>query len=551
MTRLLWILWLASVAAICVSSWRSHRDLRRWLGNDPAGIRRATRAALATASLACVLVALSLADREPPRLSAAGADIVLTLDVSRSMDAEDTAPSRLRRALHTARQVVEASAGSGLRLGLVLFAGGAYIALPLTQDTDALWTYLRTIDSEMISRPGSDLAQALEVASSVFDPDSSRPREILLLSDGEHAGKSLDRILPRLTTLGVHVVAVGFGSPEGATIPDRGNRPFVDAGGVTVESRRRDATLLRIARVTGGLYRRDFEERPEASELLPPPRALPPGERRDLDPAERRVRRWISLALALLGTEILLSLAHPGLAALRVLRVLPGERSRGLATALAVAVGVAGLGLGSFGLLSQGDALLEKGDSRGALKIYRAYERRHGRDPLTRIRVGNARFRLGDLERAATQFLSALRGLEPEDGEARFVASFNLGVTALALRHLETARDAFWDALLEQPGSFEAKFNYEWALERIPPEPDVPIPPTPEAREGDRGAEPDLKTRPERSATGDDSGAPTPDLVDTERWLSELEENPAEPLRRQIAAALGDRPSSAAPEQTW
>ncbi|MFQ5697877.1 MAG: VWA domain-containing protein [Myxococcota bacterium] len=546
MSRLLVALLGIGVAAIGISAWRSHRDLRRWLAADPAALRRALRAALAAGTLGCVVAALSLSGGQPPHPSGAAADVILALDTSRSMDARDTAPSRLRRALRVARRVVEASAGSGARLGLVLFAGDAYVALPLTQDADALWTYLRTIDTDMITRPGSDLARALEVASSVFDPDSSRPREILLLSDGEHAGRSLDRVLPRLTTLGVRVVTVGFGLRDGTTIPDRGNQPLVDAGGVTVESRRRDATLLRIARATGGHYRRDFEERPEAGELLPAPQARPRSQQREIDPTERSVERWGSLALVLLGAEILLSAAP-----LRPRWLRLGGLRGPAAIGLLLLVGVSSLGLRPWSLLSEGDALLEKGDARGALRLYQAYERRHGRDPVTRIRVGNAHFRLGDRERAATQFLSALRALGPEDREARFVASFNLGVSALALGHFEAARDAFWQALLDEPDHLEAKFNYEWALERIPPEPDVPMPPTPRSRESDGGTEPDLKTRPERSAHGPDAGAPAPDLEETERWLSALEEDPEEPLRRQIAATLGSGPSRGARGQTW
>ncbi len=109
---------LGAIALFCgVSAWRSHRELRAWLGRDALLARRSLRVALLISASTLVALAWLLAVRAPLRLSGTGVDVVLAIDVSRSMDARDTAPSRLRRAGRLAEQVLEQA--SGFRIGLV------------------------------------------------------------------------------------------------------------------------------------------------------------------------------------------------------------------------------------------------------------------------------------------------------------------------------------------------------------------------------------------------------------------------------------------------
>ena len=211
----LWLaLVLAGIATLSgTSAWRSHRELRAWLGRDELAARRSLRVLLfVSASLLIAFAWMRLA-QTPARFTGAGSDVVLLIDVSRSMDTRDTPPSRLRRATRVAERLVQHV--SGTRIALVLFAGDAFAAVPLTHDRDALETYLHTLDSELISRPGSDLARALRVAADVFDPRSDRSRALVLLSDGEHAGGDLDAALSYVRRLGVRVVTVGFGTQIG------------------------------------------------------------------------------------------------------------------------------------------------------------------------------------------------------------------------------------------------------------------------------------------------------------------------------------------------
>jgi tetratricopeptide (TPR) repeat protein len=533
-TSWIWTVAVAIIALVAVGAFRSHRELVRWLGRDGTAARRATRALCLIAATFAIAGSLIAASREPPRLSGAGADVVLAIDVSRSMATPDTAPSRIRRALRTAEQVVEA--GAGVRLALVLFAGEAYVALPLTQDADASITYLRAIDTEVISRPGTNLARALETSARVFDPDSSRPRQVILLTDGENHGSGLDDALADLRSLGVRVVAVGYGTPEGAYVPGPGNEPLRDARGRAVESRRSDHVLRRVAVTTGGTYHREFEQSPSARLLLPEPQALPVDDTPEAEPVWEL---WLALAALLLSLELALS------AGLRMPRAL-GRR----AAAAAVALGL--VAIGPWDRLEEGDAYLDQGQARRALSLYRAYERRSGSTPASRIRIGNAHYRLDEPERAATQYQSVLRDVRPEDRPTRFVASFNLGVAYLSLERFGPARDEFWAALRERPDSLEAKFNYEWARERVPPDPEIAMPPTPQEAEGPKGSDEGAReTESELTEHGSEQGAPTLEREEAERWLETLQERPGEPLRREIAGELEREPGPRRGGPTW
>lgn len=532
---------LASVGAIAllllIAAWRSQRELRLWLGRDISAARRWLRALLLTAASVLVSAALLTAVQQPPRLSAPGVDLVIAMDVSRSMDARDVAPSRLRRAKRLAVQIVEQAQAA--RLGLVVFAGDAFEALPLTQDRDALFAYLRALDTDLISRPGTNLARALRAGLRIFDPRSSRPRRLLLFSDGEDAGSALDPALAELRTNGVRIDVVGFGRVEGAAVPGPGGQRLLDRRGRPVVSQRSDGLLERVASATGGRYFRELEDRPQPDQLLPVPRR----GRAPVATAVQGPSAILLLAiLAALGLELGLSI-----------RQLQGRRT-GLQRLAVLALALGLTGSSPRASLERGDLLLEQGEPRSALSAYRRAERRSGSSPESRIRIGNALYRLGEKERAAAHFLEALRRMAPGDVATRFVASFNLGNTLLARKRFEEARDAFWSALLARPESLPAKFNYEWAAERIePPEP-LPIPRSSEA-DGDAGEENEADS-PGSEGTGD---AHTPAARESsglgkeeaERWLESIEEPLGEVLRRQIARKMEARPRSIPVGQSW
>ena len=538
-----WV-WLAALAVALFAAQaalRGRRELRIWLGRDPLPVARIGRALALALAAALAARALVLALETPERLSDDFADVVIAVDTSTSMDVADVAPSRLRRALRTAERVAEEA--EGVRLALVVFAGEAFIALPLTQDRDAVLTYLRALDSDTISVRGSELARGLAASARAFDPRSSRPRTVLLLSDGESFGPGPDAQLATLASMGAKVIAVGYGTAEGGPVPGQLALAEAVRRGEATVSRRDDAVLRRIAAETGGAYFREIDERPSTANLLPPPQpSADPKPESHRDP----LQPWLWAAALALLAELWLS-GQPGL------RVrLPQLRRRRLAAATLAGVALASTGVGPFSSwLEEGDAALAANEPDEALALYREAERAHGADARTQIRIGNALFRMQRTEQAASAYLEALRVLEPDDREARFAASFNLGNTLVAQKHFEEARDAYWSALLALPDSTEAKFNYEFAVEKI-----LKLPPVPETEPSDDAQRESEQPQPGEAGDAPGRGEPQPapgglDEREAQAWLETLEEPVGDALARQVTNEFDGKPRARPGGKTW
>lgn len=184
-----------------------------------------------------------------------GEDIVFVLDCSQSMMATDVAPSRMQRAKFALLDFVQQQNHG--RVGLVAFAGSAFLQCPLTFDLGAFEETLLGLDEKTIPLPGTDLGRALTEASRAMDKNARR-KMVVLITDGEDLEKSGVLAARQLATNGVVVFALGVGTPSGKEIQIRnaaGELELVrDAQGQAVRSRLDEATLREIARLTGGNY---------------------------------------------------------------------------------------------------------------------------------------------------------------------------------------------------------------------------------------------------------------------------------------------------------
>jgi Ca-activated chloride channel family protein len=184
-----------------------------------------------------------------------GEDVVFVLDCSRSMLTTDVSPSRLERAKFSVLDFVRRQSHG--RVGLVAFAGSAFIQCPLTFDYGAFEETLLSMDADTIPIPGTDIGRALNEAHRAMDK-GSRHKLVVLLTDGEDLEKSGVAEAKNLATNGVVVFAIGVGTPAGKEIQYRnpaGQMELVrDANGQIVQSRLDEQTLREIAQATGGSY---------------------------------------------------------------------------------------------------------------------------------------------------------------------------------------------------------------------------------------------------------------------------------------------------------
>jgi len=185
-----------------------------------------------------------------------GIDIMLVLDVSRSMLAADVKPSRLERA----KLEIGDMAGKlqGDRIGLVVFAGSAFMQCPLTLDYGAFKMFLDQVDTDIVSRGGTDIGGAIRRAKSAFLEGEDKYKIIILITDGEDLEADALKAAEESKERGIKIFTVGIGSSEGAPIPvidEQGNKVYVrDKEGKMVLSKLDEPTLQKIALYTGGVY---------------------------------------------------------------------------------------------------------------------------------------------------------------------------------------------------------------------------------------------------------------------------------------------------------
>jgi Ca-activated chloride channel homolog len=227
----------------------------------PIARRRLAGQALYLGTIALVLVALARPElgERPSALAHTGRDLLVLLDLSRSMNAAagSEAPSRLAVAKRAAAAVLAASPGD--RVGLIVFGGSAFLQLPLTSNRSAFQRYLDAASTDDLGDPGTSLSSALLAAATTFEHDGERGyQSVLLVSDGESGSGDSEPPLSRLRRAGIPVFAIGVGTPEGAPVPaDSVEAPekwHRDHIGRIVLSRLEEAELRRAARETGGAY---------------------------------------------------------------------------------------------------------------------------------------------------------------------------------------------------------------------------------------------------------------------------------------------------------
>jgi len=276
----LWGLLLIPLAIIgLISANRQRKTLMARLGN-PELLQRLSSAInwrgrrgqslLWLAALALVIIAVARPQwgSEVQIVEQEGVQVMVALDVSRSMLAQDLKPDRLTRARLEISDLMNRLQGD--ELGLVLFSGASFIQFPLTSDYDTARAFLQNARPEIISRPGTAIGEAIQTALSGFDEQRNNQKVIVIMTDGEdHEDDPVEVATQAAEEQDVIIYTIGFGSPQAEPIPEYDNRGErigykKDASGQVVMSTIDEVTLQQIAIATGGRY---FRARADGSEL--------------------------------------------------------------------------------------------------------------------------------------------------------------------------------------------------------------------------------------------------------------------------------------------
>jgi Ca-activated chloride channel family protein len=249
--------------------------------------------------------------QQPVRTS--GKDVWLLVDLSRSMDAPDVAPTRLSKAQAELTALI--SRFQADRIGLIVFAADAFVQCPLTYDQGALQLFINTLSTGLIPVGTTDLAAPLNLlltrisATPAAAGSPPRATAVVLVSDGEDFGENLEPTMRELTRSGARLFAMGVGTQEGARVPRAGGRFVHDAQGRDAVSRLAPLTLRRLAEQTNGQYFELTDRRNEFPLLV---NALNRVEGqaeqvRTVSVADNRYRYPLLLALALLLLDVVVT----------------------------------------------------------------------------------------------------------------------------------------------------------------------------------------------------------------------------------------------------
>lgn len=468
-----WLLMLAPLIAAggaALAWWGRRRRVAATAAWSPGlGAQAALRGRSAPwvigAAVLCGAVAVAgpRGGRASVKTEARALSLVMSVDISRSMLAEDVQPSRLGHAKREARRLVQDLDGD--RLGLLAFAGRSYILTPLTVDGGAVSLYLDGLDPDLASEGGTNLAATLNQGLELLEATSEiSDRVLVVFTDGEtHDSLSaVEEAGAAIKQAGVRLILVGEGTPVPVKIPIRDPSGQLieyklDQDGQVVETSLDESVLRAAAEAAGGtVVPASLSDQAGAvRELVAAFKRSPSSESRS---ADLRPMGWVPLligALLLLGQTLL-------------------RRGASLVV-LALAVGLPSAAQAQRP--SAGERALSSGDPTSAAGAFLQEAREGSRKDTAFYNAGTAALRAGDLKVARRALLEAAKTTDPG---LRYRALYNLGVVNLRAAQADsTLRDTLVgeaaaqlrEALLLEPGSERAKWNLELAERMRPPPP--------------------------------------------------------------------------------
>lgn len=390
-----------------------------------------------------------------------GIDVMIALDVSKSMLAQDIKPTRLDRARQLLGRLIDRLSND--RIGLVVFAGKAYLQMPLTGDHGAAKMYLSAASPDAVPTQGTVLSEALKMCYAGFNTQEKKYKSIVLISDGEDHDEGAVKLASQLADAGIVINTVGIGSPEGAVITDPAtNEPKKDEQGNTVVTKLNEKELQELAAKTNGIYQL-YTNTEEVSSRL----------EAQLDSMDQRPVTEDALVNYRYYFQWLLLLAVLALVAesllperKKIMNNLAAAPSLKLMLCLLAGFLLPGI------LQAQNDkALIKKGNKEYAKEQYdkaaQEYRKALEKNPANataRFNLGNALYRNNKTDEAVNAFDAAANAAESKKDKAK--ALYNKGVVLQNKNKLADCIDAYKNSLKLNPGDEDTRQNLQLALKQ-------------------------------------------------------------------------------------
>ena len=462
------LLLIPLLALIRFVTWRNQKKRLRKFGDprllkelmpDVSRWRPGVKFWLLEAALALLVLMLARPQRGT-RIShekRTGIETIICVDVSNSMRAEDVTPSRLDRAKMMVENLVDHFTDD--KIGLIVFAGDAFVQLPITSDYVSAKMFLSNIDPSMMATQGTDIARAIDMATHSFTQEKGIGKAIIVITDGEdHEGGAVEAA-EAAKKAGMRVYMLGIGSTGGAPIPIPGTGDYMaDNTGQTVMSALNEDMCKQIAEAGGGAYIH-VDNNSNAQSLLD--QELDKLSKKETQSTiysdyDEQFQAFGLLALLLLIIEIcLLESKNPLMKRVSLF----GAKKKAVATTLLMLVSLSMSAQTDRQLVQQGNKHFRAGDFPNAEVSYRKALEKNDRNPQALYNLGNSLLAQNKDSAAVVEFEKAAKA---ESNELRkSMAYHNMGVVCQRHQMFGEAIEAYKQSLRLNPHDDETRYNLE------------------------------------------------------------------------------------------
>ncbi|MEA2114293.1 MAG: VWA domain-containing protein, partial [Thermodesulfobacteriota bacterium] len=434
--------------------------------------RRRLKNILLVLGLACLFIGLARPQygNRWVEVKRKGIDILIGVDVSKSMLARDISPDRLERAKLAIKDFVTKLEGD--RVGLLPFAGTAFLMCPLTTDHDAFNASLDALDVNTIPKGGTDIGVAIGQAGKVLANEANH-KIFVLVTDGEDLGDNGLKAAREAKNQKMTVYTIGVGTPEGELIPmpgERSNTFIQDKAGTFVTSRLDEKSLAEIAGITNGLYVPLGSMGQGFDTIYQQKLTLVPKEEHDQRKRKVPIERFpwpLGAAVLLLGSDFLIT-GRKSVWALRLpfIKTAGRRKKQGAATLALLLISAV---WSSQLRASEGEELFKAGEYDRAGQFYQDALRKNPNDPVLHFNLGDSAYRNNGYEHAAAEFNDALKTedltLQAKSYFNRGNAQYFLGAgtektdTERTIKLWQQALESYQASLSLQPDDKEAAHN--------------------------------------------------------------------------------------------
>lgn len=434
------------------------RDLVRQLMPDVSRFRPLVKFTLLLAALALLIVMIARPQfgTKINKEKRTGIETIIAMDISNSMLAEDVAPSRLDRSKMMVENLVDNFSND--KIGLIVFAGDAFIQLPITSDYVSAKMFLSSIEPSMIATQGTDIAKAISMASNSFTQQEGVGKAIIVITDGEDHEGGATEAAKAAKEKGMRVFVLGVGSPKGAPIPTGNGDYMKDNTGQTVMTGLNEDMCREIAQAGGGAYIH-VENNSNAQEQL----------NEELDKlAKKEIESTIYsdydeqfqavgvLVLLLLIIEIcILEIKNPILKNIALFK----RKQKATAVILLLMLASTAQAQNDRLLVRQGNKQFRAGNLADAEVSYRKAVEKNPRNPQALYNLGNSLLGQRKDSAAVSQFENAAK-LETNPFR-KAQAYHNIGVICQGQKQYAQAIEAYKESLRNNPADDETRYNLE------------------------------------------------------------------------------------------